>query len=305
MPVHLPNASAELVVATAAVGASPLGLYPASYRYLHPQLVVALQAPVRYTYLDPNYPPGRVRSAAMLQPYAAASIACAIRQIVPACRGYAAHRWGHPSRVSRLARRRQLLTYSLRAPDRLRCHFDRCVVSPRGCAQGALLLATRPGQGRTGQTRVRAPSPGAVERSGRRGRSKEGTCLFQPAPGPSRSYASACVLADSTHGGVARWERGRPRAPAARAGAPSSRLRRPPAQMKANSRHYDRVPRVHGWVQRRARRSVIRRGGVASPLMADMGAFGDGRRCAHSPRRAVAWRPPRVRLARARARGLD
>lgn len=97
--------------------------------------------------LGPNYPPGRVRSAAMLQPYAAGSIACAIRQIVPACRGYAAHRWGHPSRVSRLARRRQRLTYSLRAPDRLRCHFDRCFVSPRGCAQGALLLATRPGQG--------------------------------------------------------------------------------------------------------------------------------------------------------------
>lgn len=130
---------------------------------------------------------------------------------------------------------------ALRAPDRLRfaLSFDSCVVSPRGCAasgaQGALLATPWTGQDRTGARAGSQPwCRGASWQMWLEQRTKK-TSADTPPPGPSRSYytharpggrhARCHGPSRSLRPNDDPSRRGRPRAPAARAGAPSSHRR--------------------------------------------------------------------------------
>lgn len=125
---------------------------------------------------------------------------------MPASRGYAHREWGHPSRVSRrLARRRGCL---MRCVHLTVC-ASRCHSIAASFRRGAALhrarrvrFSRRPGRDRTGQARVRAPSPGAVERPGRCGWSKEQRrqALIHHLLGLREATTHTRVLVDDTHG---------------------------------------------------------------------------------------------------------
>ncbi|KJA28364.1 hypothetical protein HYPSUDRAFT_51199 [Hypholoma sublateritium FD-334 SS-4] len=245
-------------------------------------------------------------------------------RIVPASRGYAAREWGHPSRVSRAVRGAWPGgdSCSLRDRTRFELSLNRFVVSPRGCAasgaQGALLATPWTGQDACG---LPALVPWSV---GRRSWSKEQrrqAPALQPPPGPSRSCAHTCARPGGQHArchgpprsGDDTRRRGRPRAPAARAGAQSSHRRPPPARVQMEAcpplRQGAQSPRTHapapgGWWVQRVRGDPSSAAGAiaASPLMHGwmdgclMGAFGDGRRlrAQPAPGSGVAWRGVRL-----------
>lgn len=158
---------------------------------------------------------------------------------MPASRGYAHREWGHPSRVSRrLARRRGCL---MRCVHLTVC-ASRCHSIAASFRRGAALhrarrvrFSRRPGQDRTGARAGSQPwCRGASWQMWLEQRTKK-TSADTPPPGPSRSYytharpggrhARCHGPSRSLRPNDDPSRRGRPRAPAARAGAPSSHRR--------------------------------------------------------------------------------